>query len=78
MTMTLGSITQLTGIRAVPRCEDADECCGNCRWFARISEDTGLCRRYPPVPIQQNGAISSEFPVVMSESICGEFKVTQA
>ena len=57
--------------------------CGNCAHYIFDSQQSGpgVCRRYPPIIIQQGVTPKGEaqfvsmFPRVDSEMLCGEYKV---
>ena len=63
----------------------AEDCCGRCKHFHEATSVPPMyfCRRFPPVPFpvivmgqegpQQAGAVSN-FPSVLPEHVCGEFK----
>ena len=46
--------------------------CRDCKFFdsSFLSEDEGLCRRFPPIPLLGAG---TEYPVVLLVDWCGEF-----
>ena len=46
--------------------------CRDCKFFdsSFLSEDEGLCRRFPPIPLLGPG---TEYPVVLLVDWCGEF-----
>lgn len=43
--------------------------CQTCRWWNRLDDENGECRRYPPQVVQDGDA----FPVMESEDWCGEW-----
>ena len=48
--------------------------CENCRFFLRIEEKQGLCRRYPPqVFLESAQKTVTAFPYMLIEGWCGEF-----
>ena len=48
--------------------------CQSCKSFLPISDDQGLCRRYPPVPIATPEGTFAQFPPMLNEGWCGEHK----
>lgn len=47
--------------------------CATCKFFMLQTEEQGLCRRFPPVPlIQPNDQTVSVFPPMLHEGWCGE------
>lgn len=52
--------------------------CSTCKFFMQQTEEQGLCRRFPPVPlIHPNGPTISVFPPMLNEGYCGEHKGTK-
>ena len=50
--------------------------CINCTYYDQnemVELGKGLCKRYPPQPIQGN-LYKSSFPVVNNQDWCGEFE----
>lgn len=57
--------------------KDSPEC-GNCRFFlAEDKGDSGECRRYPPVPLIDEGEWVTIWPAIDSDDFCGEWKPAQ-
>lgn len=52
------------------------ECCGNCRFFGAETQDPseGMCLRYPPVVIADEGEFVSYYPTCADAAWCGEFQ----
>lgn len=53
-----------------------DECI-NCKFFMplQIDGDQGICRRYPPLVMQgKDEIIYSQFPIMLINGWCGEYK----
>ncbi len=52
--------------------------CQTCNHFFQTSDEQGLCRRFPPVPlITKSGETHSVFPPMLNEGLCGEHKEKQ-
>lgn len=51
------------------------ECCGNCRFYesAEPNQEDGVCLRYPPSVIADEGSYISAYPVCVESAWCGEF-----
>ena len=51
--------------------------CRNCRFFLleNAAQGTGLCRRYPAVPVNtMNAGIQAFFPSMLAYGWCGEYQ----
>ena len=47
--------------------------CATCEFFMLQTEEQGLCRRFPPVPLVFEGNQTiSVFPPMLNEGYCGE------
>lgn len=57
------------------------KCCGMCRYSLSQSEAdlVVICRRYPPQITKIEGAtVTSHFPLLSKDGLCGEFKPRQS
>ncbi len=45
--------------------------CGDCRFWLEGDNNSGYCRRMPPVVVAPN---TSEFPLIYNKNWCGEFR----
>jgi len=52
------------------------EQCSTCRFFGKSSAGSRhhVCRRHPPHPMMVGGVSRSDFPVVLEDDWCGEWK----
>lgn len=48
--------------------------CKNCEFFLKVGEVLGECRRFPPRPDGKGTHTVDEFPAVLFEYWCGEYK----
>ncbi len=55
------------------RVELPGECCKKCKFFMSESDEQGLCRRNPPLPIFTGQGIIAFFPSLLNGGWCGEF-----
>ena len=49
--------------------------CGNCRWWDRRDDDTGICCRYAPRPVWTEQGIDEHWPSwpqTLEDERCGE------
>ena len=47
--------------------------CGDCRFWDRLEDDTGLCRRLAPRAIRDASDIEDLWPRTILEDWCGEW-----
>jgi hypothetical protein len=53
--------------------EDCMPRCSTCA-FAELEGEGGVCHRYPPKFVMDEGEVNTGFPMIVAEDWCGEYK----
>jgi hypothetical protein len=48
--------------------------CADCRFWHRLGEENGECRRYPPAIGDKTGSRNAAWPTTFDDDWCGEWK----
>lgn len=50
------------------------EMCANCKYWEKIIDPMGSCKRYPPVQPNTDNEADVNFPLTRRDTWCGEYR----